>query len=69
MWLFQNGSHMIRAGCRTFTTDEFRAHVAESYPDTPKARETLAIVAFLETRLVDVKASQPINDDNERKIQ
>jgi hypothetical protein len=69
MWLFQDGSHVIKAGCRTFTAAEFRTHVARSYPDTPKARETLAIVAFLETRLVDVKASQPINDDNERKIQ
>ena len=41
----------VRAGCRTFTLAEFRAHVAASYPDTPKARETLRILDFLEATL------------------
>ena len=41
------GGNVIRAGCRTFTDAEFRAHVAREYPDTPKARETLRILDFL----------------------
>ncbi|WNV48047.1 pentapeptide repeat family protein [Caulobacter phage GB2A] len=41
---------IIRAGCRTFTLEQFRAHVAAEYPDTPKAAETLSILAYLETR-------------------
>jgi len=41
----------VRAGCRTFTLAEFRAHVAASYPDTPKAAETLRILDFLEVQL------------------
>ena len=44
--------NIIRAGCRTFTMDEFRAHVAAEYPGTDKARETLDILAFFEARLV-----------------
>ena len=53
LWRFEDASHVIIAGCRTFTVEEFRAHVAEQYPDTAKATETLAILTFLETRLND----------------
>jgi len=59
LWLFKDGAHVIRAGCRTFTADEYRAHVAAKYPDTDKARETLAIIAFLEARLEAVAAVLP----------
>jgi hypothetical protein len=59
MWLFDDGSHIIKAGCRTFTIDQFSAHVAASYPDTPKATETLAIIDFLEARLKAVSAELP----------
>ena len=41
----------VRAGCRTFTLAEFRAHVAKEYPDTPKAHETLRLLDFLEATL------------------
>ena len=41
----------VRAGCRTFTLAEFRAHVADQYPNTPKAEETLRILDFLEATL------------------
>jgi len=41
----------VRAGCRTFTLAEFRAHVATEYPDTPKAHETLRLLDFLEATL------------------
>jgi len=41
----------VRAGCRTFTLAKFRAHVAKEYPDTPKARETLRILDFLQAQL------------------
>jgi hypothetical protein len=51
MWLLDDGSHVIKAGCRTFTVDEFRNHVLLSYPGTPKATETLAIIEFLNARL------------------
>jgi hypothetical protein len=44
----QGGAIVIRAGCRTLTTDEYRAHVAAEYPGTPKAAETLRIVQFIE---------------------
>ena len=54
MWLFDDGSHVIKAGCRTFTADEFRAHVGRSYPNTLKAVETMAIIAFLEARLAAI---------------
>lgn len=42
---------MIRAGCRTLTLAEFRAHVAAEYPGTPKAAETTRILDFLEAQL------------------
>ena len=41
----------VRAGCRTFTLAEFRAHVAKEYPDTPKANETLRLLDYLEATL------------------
>jgi hypothetical protein len=44
------GEHIVVAGCRNFTIEQFKAHVASEYPDTPKATETLAILAFLEVR-------------------
>lgn len=50
---FEDGSHVIRAGCRTKTLDDYREHIGTEYPDTDKARETLAILAFLESRLND----------------
>jgi hypothetical protein len=45
---------IIRAGCRTFSLAEFRAHVAASYPDTPKATETTDILDFIEKRAASV---------------
>lgn len=51
-WAFALGAtHLIRAGCRTFTLDEFREHVAFEYPDSGKAEETLAILEYLEGRI------------------
>ena len=44
----RTGAVKIAAGCRWFTPDEYRAHVADDYPDTDKARETLDIIAFIE---------------------
>ena len=55
LWQFQDNSHVIIAGCRTFTIDAFRAHVAEEYPDTDKAAETLAILDYLAVRLGQVQ--------------
>ena len=51
LWSSVMGGEVIRAGCRTFSPTEFRAHVATSYPDTPKATETLAILDYLESQL------------------
>ncbi len=39
---------IIKAGCRLLGPDEYRAHVATEYPDTPKARETLRIIQYIE---------------------
>ncbi len=44
------GEHVVIAGCRSFTIEQFRRHVADNYPNTPKAAETLAILDFLEVR-------------------
>ena len=46
---------MIQAGCRFFSVEHFRAHVATNYPGTPKAEETTAILDFIERR-----AAQPV---------
>ena len=44
------GGYKIAAGCRWFTDEAFRAHVAKEYPGTPKAEETLAILDFIAAR-------------------
>jgi len=53
-WRTDKGD-FIKAGCRFMTVDEFRAHVAEVYPETPKAEETLAILDFIEARFKAVR--------------
>ena len=53
-WRTDQGD-IIKAGCRFMTIERFRAHVAASYPGTPKAEETLAILDFLEARFKAVK--------------
>jgi len=45
-----DGRLFVRAGCRSMTVADFRAHVAKEYPDTPKAIETLAILDFIDAR-------------------
>ena len=50
---------VIVAGCRgPWTVEEYRAHIAEDYPNTPKAEETLAILAFIEERAKAVMISR-----------
>ena len=44
------GEHVVVAGCRSFTIEQYRQHVAENYAGKPKAAETLAILDFLEVR-------------------
>jgi hypothetical protein len=44
------GDHVVVAGCRSFTIEQYRQHVADNYADQPKAAETLAILDFLEVR-------------------
>ena len=39
---------IIMAGCRLMSPDEYRAHVAKEYPDTPKAEETLGVIQYIE---------------------
>lgn len=41
----KTGGLLIRAGCRTMLAGEYTKHVFKKYPDTSKARETLAILA------------------------
>jgi hypothetical protein len=52
----RTGAIKIAAGCRWFALDEFRTHVAEDYPGTEKARETLDIIDFIERRAVGLPA-------------
>ena len=44
-----DGTHKVKAGCRWMTVDDYRAHVAAEYPDTAKARWTLAILDYFES--------------------
>ena len=46
-----DGSAKVMAGCRWMTILDYRAHVAAGYPDTDKARETLAILDYFEKRI------------------
>ena len=46
----EDGGLLIRAGCRTFLMPQFRAHVSNEYPATPKAAETTAILDFIQAR-------------------
>ena len=55
----EGGGLKVMAGCRWFTLAEFRAHVADEYPDTPKAEETLAILGFIETRAKSLGVVEP----------
>ena len=48
------GGVKIAAGCRWFTLAEFRAHVADEYPGTEKAVETLWILDAIERRATDL---------------
>ena len=50
----QAGGVKIAGGCRWFTVAEFRAHVAESYPGTEKAVETIWILDTIERRAADL---------------
>ena len=43
-------SVIIRAGCRTMSTTDYRAHIAREYPGTDKATETTDILDYIETR-------------------
>ena len=46
----QDGGLLIRAGCQTRLIDDYRQHVADDYPGTAKAIETLAILDFVQAR-------------------
>jgi hypothetical protein len=58
LWRLEGGWRII-AGCRSMaSTAEYRAHIAANYPDTPKAAETEAILAFFDARIAqDVEPS------------
>ncbi len=46
----EDGGLLIRAGCQTRLIADYRKHVEDDYPDTPKAAETLSILDFIQTR-------------------
>jgi uncharacterized protein YjbI with pentapeptide repeats len=69
----ESGGVKVLAGCRWFTLAEYRAHVATDYPGTPKAEETLAILAYIETQAkalgqLEVRAKSLGSDDYGRGI-
>lgn len=43
-----NKGIMIKAGCRLLSPADYRIHVANTYPDTKKAVETLRIIQYIE---------------------
>lgn len=43
--------HWVDAGCQDMTISDYRRHVASSYPGTPKAVATLAILKRFERAL------------------
>ena len=49
---------IIRAGCRTMSPADYRAHVSSEYPNTDKAEETLAIIDYIEARAMKLGAAQ-----------
>ena len=51
LWLLESGGHIIKAGCQSRTIASYREHVAADYPNTARARETTAILDYLEVRL------------------
>ena len=52
------GGVKVLAGCRWFSIEDYRAHVAAKYPDTDKGRETLDILAFIEARATALTNNQ-----------
>jgi uncharacterized protein YjbI with pentapeptide repeats len=55
----QTGGVKIKAGCRWFTPAEYRAHIANEYPGSSKAIETLAILDFIERRATELNVAAP----------
>ena len=53
-WRTDKGD-FIKAGCRFLSVEEYRVHIANEYPDTAKAEETIAILDFIEARFKAVK--------------
>ena len=45
----KDGELLIRAGCRTMLAEEYKAHAEKEYPDTPKFREMMALIAYAAT--------------------
>ena len=50
LFRLEDGTHKVMAGCRWFTVEEYRAHIAAEYPGTDKAYETRDILDFFERR-------------------
>lgn len=48
LFISADNCHIIRAGCRTFTIDQYRAHIIDEYPNTLKARQTTLILDYFE---------------------
>jgi hypothetical protein len=48
LWQMEEGPPKIVAGCRFLTVADYAAHVANEYPDTDKARETLRILDYFD---------------------
>uniref|UniRef100_UPI003783ED16 pentapeptide repeat-containing protein n=1 Tax=Brevundimonas sp. TaxID=1871086 RepID=UPI003783ED16 len=49
-FVLRDGGLLIRAGCQTRLIEDYRQHVADKYPGTAKAVETLALLDFIEAR-------------------
>ena len=51
LFALDSGTHLIIAGCRRLTVEQYRAHVAAEYPGSAKASETFDILDFFAARI------------------
>ncbi len=53
-WRTDKGDY-VQAGCRFLAVTDYKMHIAKEYPNTDKAKETSAILAFFATRFADTQ--------------
>ena len=57
LYIYKNGEHAIKAGCRNFTINEYKRHT-ETYSNDIKKSKTMAIINYFEKILEIRKCDQ-----------